>query len=329
MFSSMEGYSTVNWLRKNRSILDSLPIGFKLIDDRNFSIKLTKNADSLINWLSETEFIITKERKGGYIGTGNYIISHSNEDINYQLIRVRGNPGSIKTINIRFIKNEDVLIEEFFNGELDFLTYNPHKNKLLHNNSRLDKVINSNYSSYQITPSTRSIVTYAIISNMKDSILLGHLIHRLKSNEFNFHAQNTDSYTSINENRFKLQTDSISNTKIHLVHNSELYDFDSLTYDSLFSHIILSNRKIINPKSPLIVINEMEVDFINKNEPYKSIYQLNEKLKTNEKSNLSTVLIIANFPELNISNYSLQGVESYKPLEEIIPKLTFKNPLTY
>ncbi|UXX80432.1 hypothetical protein N7E81_04875 [Reichenbachiella carrageenanivorans] len=326
-FTSMEGYPSINWYRKNRGIVDSLPQGFQIISDSKFSIKLNTRHQEILTWLQSPLFTLFKQAKGEYIGTGAYLLTSMNEDISAQLNKTAFAESPIETINISFTKNDDLVYAEFFRGSLDLITYQPlHKTPSPQTN-KMNHIINTKYPEYQVTTSKRVIIRYAQLNNIQDSLLIKKVLHCLPKEKGQFiHLGSNVSIESYNLD--SLKTESKNDTTLFKIKWYTKISGKQKPYLSNSKNINFSqtNPENIDPTQPHIVLKEISLDLLDSNDESKTLQTLVENLKNRE---LAKYIILDRFPEYVIYSNTLSGIKENSSLNESVKFMYFDSPQTY
>lgn len=325
LFSNMEGFGLTNWYRQNRGVIDSIPSGFQIIDETKFTVKLLKHNELLIDWLSSPTFTLFKKHHTSIIGSGAYILANLNEDISAQLVKSPQANGQIETINLSFIKNDELVYSEFFRGALDLITYDPHNNPA---SAKLNKILNSKYPQYQVSQTQRTTLKYLEINEIEDSTMIKKILASMKLSE------STELHLAQSQGAiFSIRADSLLSSSLadstqvevfwysNIQNDQENYFTDNTKID--FIHV---NSKNLNPTSPHIVINETTLDLIDTNDRKNVTLELSKKLGNAKNSSL---LVLDLFPEYVIYNNNLSGIENRQTLSEMIQSAYYTNAKTY
>ncbi|WP_422360941.1 ABC transporter substrate-binding protein [Reichenbachiella sp.] len=327
LFSSMEGFGLINWYRENRNVLDSIPKGFQIIDEKSFSIKLRNNKDQLLHWFQYPMFTLFKENNGSYVGSGSFELAELNEDISAKLTRKDSSNSNIQTILLSFIKNQDLVYAEFFRGALDLISYQPTKSHPSPQTERLDKLLRSQYPEYQVAQSKRSIVKYVELKHMYDSVLLQKVLASLNIISDKFTYLNSESKLQF----FDLDSLSEIITSDTTFHKIQWYV--EASNDSNFSftntpriEFVKTNLENINQTEPHIVIKEMEVEFWVENDKKTLTMELAKKYESKENS---IFMVLEAFPEYVIYNNKLKGVNTITDVSELAKTAYYQSIKTY
>lgn len=327
LFSSMDGFGPISWYRENRGIKDSIPNGFQIIDQNRFSIHLRTNKDKLLEWFQSPIFTLFKESRGTYIGSGDFELKELNEDISAKLIRRIPGNHKIETIQLSFIKNEDLVYSEFFRGALDIILYQPYRSKPTLQTKRLNKILNSQYPGYQISQSEKSILKFMEFKMFTDSLLLHKVLACIKSKR----EESIDINNEISQELFNvdnLNTEiSIDTSYHHIQWYSELLSDSSQYFTNIPNlEFVETNLENINPTQPQIVIREMEVEFWHRNIKKLSKNELAQELKGD---NNSVILILESFPEYVIYNNKLSGINTGTSFSNMVRDAYYQEIETY
>ncbi|MEO9803662.1 MAG: ABC transporter substrate-binding protein [Reichenbachiella sp.] len=328
LFTSMSGFGSINWYRINRNVMDSIPSGFKISSEVKFSIKLQKGHDQLLTWLNAPEFILFSQKDDLFIGSGPFELVALNQDISAKLVKVRNITGDVKMINMGFIKNDQLVFSEFVNGSLDLIMYNPYLSPDSSITELISKIINNKYSAYEAQLSDQSVVRYAHILNLSDSVTLKNILNSLnvsRTQVYFLTSSNSVSDTFVLDSLRLTDVKDSSMYQIPLVHDIEQNDKVYFT-DSKSVSFIPTNSENINPTSPHIVIKEIATSIPKMNDEKLSILKLAEKQK-NETN--STILVLDRFPEYVIYNNRLKGIEAGKSLSSMVKDISNLVPKTY
>lgn len=182
-----------------------LPQGINFVNDTNIEITLKKPFD-IITAFSKEPFYL----HDGGIGTGLYVNTIADDDILFTLERVKRIERGINYIQIRFIKNQEEMLDEFLAGKLDVLES---KYMLTDSSKKVSDVINSiiedKYDGFNVSYLKSGYIHYSSIYEMYDSLTLSKLSQELKldslcfvkniSSAVNNIIQNDSSYISSNE----------------------------------------------------------------------------------------------------------------------------------
>lgn len=315
LYFALTGSSLTNWYRENRNILDSIPKGFEVLNDSVFTISLVNRNYDLLENLKSQEFILFKLEGDKYIGSGNYQLVSLNEDISAQLIRVANDRKKIASINLSFIKNEDVVFSEFLAGSLDLITFNRKKNPTLAKNEQLNKLLSDKYPQFQIAKGNESVSRYAVLYNFEDSIITHQI---LKS--ANFDSTRIRIITNFQNNSITKTPDSLLLT-IPVVKEQNSDEKEYFT-DTQLINFKATNPENINPSEPHIVIMEIDVEYSSTNS------EIQEKLEGQTKG-ITAFIELEEFFTYVIYSNKLKGIEDNQSLSEMIENMYFVAPNVY
>lgn len=342
----IKGYKKYFFHKTYKSENDSLPEGFKIIDKYSFSIQFIKPIPNLFLILSNPDFWIYKKEKNNiYTGTGLYNLDYANEDIFYRLVKNKNyhlkNDGKLDTINIYFIKDKDIEINEFLNESLDLLIYNP--NKFYPYN--LNKVLNVKYGKYNKYESSISYVKHLSLHNINSLNLKRLMFHLLQFKEeinivnFNNYNNQTEfekinpSIDSINYYAQKIYfIDSMPKIKIPILNNCMgMYksEFEVLKENlSLYFDLYQINISKINPIAPYLVIEESEIPIYTKDPDNKTLLKILNKTK--KYTSFSQSVLIINYKREEVyTNVMLKGLKPYTDWTKELNNLYFIKPKIY
>jgi len=173
-FSSIEGFPLSNWHRINRNDPSKFPTGIALINPNSLSISTRKNTSNLAQKLKKLQIIISDD----HIGSSQYYLDKWKDDISCIL---RSKDSAYNDIHIRFIKNEDLKIKEFINGNFDIIKFQPSLTKSSKYKDYFNKEISSLYADYQIYKSNTALVNLVFIDNIDDSLTHSYIENIINS----------------------------------------------------------------------------------------------------------------------------------------------------
>lgn len=327
LISSMKGYAMVNWLKENRNISDSIPNGFQVIGDKQFSIQLSSNRTQLLEWFQDPVFTLFKEEKGAYIGSGEFELDHLNEDISAKLIRKTNHNSNIQSIELTFIKNHDLAYAEFFRGALDIILYHPELSPKTNYSQRLNKIITSQYPEYQVTHGMHSLLKYLEIRQVPDSVILQKLATGLlNGSKSNIYLASQDKTWKFSPKQIlkPIENDSVKLTiqwySIDLENDREYFrNTESVEF-------VYTSEENFNQTDPQIVIKEMITVFVSQNDLKNATIELANTINEGESA---VFMILEDIPEYVIYNNRLEGIKSFSTLSDMVKKANFKEVRTY
>lgn len=320
LFSSIEGFSLVNWYRENRNINDSIPSGFQIVNNSKFSLKMRQNGEDISQLFKDQVFTLFKIKDNSYMGSGSYKLVELNEDISAKLINTKTREQGIETILISFTKNIDLVYSEFFRGSLDLVSYNPYTIETKHKSS-LDKILKNKYAQYQTSTTNLSVIKYMKVQ-MQDSALLKSVLGEIHN------IENKSVYSSVNL--------SYSDTLEHTTLDTIKYDIRYLEKDTnevsfYFKNdnslnFIISEIENLNPNEPQIVIKEINREFVDVNDEksFENLFGKQSKI-----SILEAYVILDVFQEYVIFSNHLKGIKPGNSISEIVEEAYFENVKSY
>ncbi|MCV9388332.1 hypothetical protein [Reichenbachiella ulvae] len=302
----------------NKTILLFIPIilfscGSKKPQTQHIATRETINLNFTTNILSldsgaadsEAERFVKALTEGN---DATYQITNLDDDILCELQAL--DSSKIKNINLRFLKNEEAILNQFLEGKLDLITVR-YDEKLNANYDFLIKQIqNDAYSNYQINKGNNAKLKVVQISNFKHikeiteiKNLLGIEAHQI------YLDSSTVSLDSLPLSEFSINT----------------MDSAFLSYqDSLITWNITNQHQ---PTDRTISIKEIKIDSLDEN-----IHQLTQSIHDKDRvmnSQLNATIIIKIFPEYYITSKSLKGLKDYKKLSDLVPELFFDTIRSY
>lgn len=328
LFGSMEGFGSINWYRNNRGIVDSLPQGFQIVSDTQFSIALNSRHDEILTWLQSPLFTLYKPSNGSFIGSGAYQLTNINEDISAQLNKTASADSNIETINISFTKNDDLVYAEFFRGSLDLITYQPLYKTPSPQTSRMNHIISTKYPDYQVTTTNRVIVRYAQLNNIQDSISIKNILRTQYKDRGQFihldsHFSSIASYSLDSLNK-ECKNDT---TRFEIKWYSQLSDNQKpYLSDTKNINFLQTNPENINPSEPHIVLKEISLELL---DPKREIEVLKTLVKNVKNEELAKYMILDRFPEYVIYSNTLSEIKENIRLSKAVKDMYFISPQTY
>lgn len=168
-------YPVFNNIMGFKTTTNGLPEGIRFIDPSHMVIELKKPFD-IITALSKDPFYLNKNG----IGTGDYINIIADDDILFTLDRVNKVEQGVNHIQIRFIKNQKEMLNEFLNGKLDILKSNYLISDSSQIQSTLDDIIKDKYDGFNVSYLKSGYIIYSSIYDMYDSLTCSELSNNPK-----------------------------------------------------------------------------------------------------------------------------------------------------
>ena len=318
------GYSEYNDLNSNESTAN-VPSGFQITDSSSFSITVTDLDYKLAEQLANIELGVFKRTQHGQaIGTGPFKIDFANEDISLSLSRNRyywkkNSNSSIEGINVRFIKNEQAIIDEFKNGSIDVVEFSS-----LFDRDQRHKLLDEAYGYHNFVKQQSGSVFFMEFHNM-DSMSIAD---RLQSEALNhylawkyYEIKKDQPFISITDSIEYLDIYQTSRMPIPCINKTDL-DYTNLT-KSLNVEFV---QTLSNPNSEFLVIKKAryENDKLGEN----SIFNLIEN-DDNQNSTLTGLAILEKKHDLIMYNERIKGFTEYGNWAEDLSSLSFYEPLTF
>lgn len=321
LYFSLKGSGATNWYRQNRNILDSIPNGFQILNDSVFSIELKiKNFELIENFKSQL-FTIFKIADEKIIGNGPFELIALNEDISAQLGRVSKSEGKIDVINLSFIKNENVVFNEFLNGSLDIITYNEIKNPILAKNEKLQDMLEDKYPTFQVVNCNPKIIRYAVFYNIEDSATISQILQSVNYKTDSMNYWRTSNVSSLP----MLET---FDTLIKEVQVRNMIDIKTNLYfeSSADLKYKATNSENINPSLPHIVIMETDVD---NSWPNLEMLRKFEEQLTTPNTKISAIIELERIYTYVIFSNKLKDYSERTNLSEMVSNMYYSTPKVY
>lgn len=325
------GYKRYSIRKKYRVLKDSLPSGFHIIDDKQFSLEWNGSIEQLSEILSTPEFWIYEKDSSinQILGSGPYVVEYANEDISYSLKRNAHYKeiGSseklpyLDGISIRFIKDSEAKISEFLNGSLDIIEFETGWNVTKRERERLGTLGLDKYGSHKAIESNVISVLCLVVRNVYNQNLQEMIRLSIDSTSIN----NSDSLEYFATRFF--YPGSFSKIPLPIVVNcptgcSSLLKKVSSQLQGYFAPIITRTDRV-NPKSPYLVLEERKI--IIEGQDYQA--ELSKALKNQyDKEQSSLVFTLQHKPVYIFSDVMLEGIHSYSDWSRSIPYIRFKEP---
>ena len=161
-FEAIEGFSFNTWNRANSKDLAHSLDGIEILNQNTIRFKWSRKNSDFVSSLRSLDLIV----RDSIYGTGSYYISDLVADISCVLTP---RDSTWNGVNLKFIKNEDLKIKDFLDGNLDIITYCSSSSKSKSYSTYMEETISNQYSDYQSIRTNRSVVTVAIIDT-QDSL---------------------------------------------------------------------------------------------------------------------------------------------------------------
>jgi ABC-type transport system substrate-binding protein len=329
------GYNSYFLKNSSSNSRDSVPEGFKIINEHTFTLSVNKIDSTLIKALASTDFLIWKKSADQkWLGSGPFKIDYANDDISYNLSRnehydIEYNESHIDGISIRFIKNDKALTDEFIHGSLDLFFLSAQSST----DPRIQTILNDKYGYKNWARQSTGLVRYLSFENFENE---NHI--KLIFNELN-NILNTDH--PILYKSAKTQNWVLADTVRKAVQDSLLYPYKAtipLLGSSLDEGLIkrlqaklqsviqlsdtISNN--LNLNAPHIVIEENPVTYYN---PTSREEQLSILKTTNSHSN--AIYIVETKHDLIIFDERISGFTAYGNWINDTKNLVYTKPKVY
>jgi len=328
---------------KNNSKSRPLPEGIEIIDDYTLSIKMLALEFNLIEALTNHQFWIYKNNsQNKLIGTGPFKVENTDSDISFNLNRnhyydIIRQDNVFKRINIRFIKNELALIDEFLKGSIDVIEYKYSDKEI----QELEKVKKNKYGYKNFTEQMSASVLYLVFHNFKNPEKIRFVLNELNSWIFLYKREGEMNWLTMNSNHLIDSTkhvknelnkqDTVNITPITTIFNNAT---DSTAIKKLFPReyalkntLNFTSFEKINPKDEYIVIKK---GYVNSTQPIlneKTLSSLDPQLyKNNQNIGVACLMMKHDFV---IFDQSISGFTQYGNWVKEISNLTYQLPQTY
>lgn len=328
---------------KNNSKPRPLPEGIEIIDEYTLSIKMKALEFNLIEALTNHQFWIYKNKPHNkIIGTGPFKVEHMDTDISLSLVRnnyydIVSRDNVFKRINIRFIKNELALIDEFLKGSIDVIEYKYSDKEV----QELEIVKKNKYGYKNFTEQTSTSVLYLVFHNFKNPEKIKFVLNELNRGIFLFKKGEEMNWLTMNSNHLidtakniksdlNIQ-DTVNITPISTIFNNATV---STAIKKLFPReyalkntLNFTSFEEINPKDEYIVIKK---GYVNSTQPTfneKILSSLDPHLYMN-KQNIGVACLIMKH-DFVIFDQSISGFTQYGNWVKEVSNLTYQLPRTY
>ncbi|MFY0651550.1 MAG: hypothetical protein JXQ96_05930 [Cyclobacteriaceae bacterium] len=315
------------YIKENQVSPDSilLPSGVSYQSDYSFSIQLIARDSLFINKLTTSEFLIYKElSESNIIGSGPFKVIFTNDDISLNLTRNEYysdgmEETSIDRVNIRFIKNETTILDEFRSGALDVLPLNTKNTQY----EKLRSTFDEKYGSKRTLDQSSVTLTAMKFHNFKNARAIEETIKLLIDKQPKFFSFNASIQEIKAADSTKLNLAGML-PKLQLINNS------STSKNSLFRHIndsiLYTNSADIDRMREFIVVEEVHVNIFG---PYteKDGLKALQKEIGNEAKSIGSV-IINQRRDLIIFDERLTDFKKYGNWVDDIQELKMKTPRT-
>ncbi|MEQ6121337.1 ABC transporter substrate-binding protein [Reichenbachiella sp. MALMAid0571] len=309
--------------------------GFKIIDDITFSIQVNEQ-ENFLQTLTDYRFWIYKKTSNQeIIGSGPFKIKNTNDDISFNLDRnpyhsLEKKNNTFSGIDIRFIKNDNALIDEFLNGSIDAIEYNPAKQEI----KELEAIKNNKYGYKNYAEQNKIFIQYLIFRNFNSLQQIRSILKKFPAsillkeknwmNFSNVDSTRTSKFVSSKEN-------SLKPTQISVVYSSPT---DSIQLTKLIKpefspeiKLILTKKEGVNLNMKYIVIKNgiFEAPEPTINEDY---LQVLEPSIYNDQQNIVIAEVSSN-RNLVIFDERIKGFKKYGDWTKDIKNLTYSEPTTF
>ncbi len=175
--------SIERWLNKNEN--PQLVIRPDSITPQSFSIVSALDHEDLVDRLSKTPIPIVNSNG---LGSGDFYVVESDADISCKLSRVKENhtDQNIDRIEMRFIKNQNEMVEVFWSGDLDLVEIQSIGTLNNKNLIKATNILDNQYSDYQCFKSEYFDMTIAELQNINDTLLRNHIRETLIQDSIHF-----------------------------------------------------------------------------------------------------------------------------------------------
>ena len=343
--SKIEGYKKYNFLRVNNYINDSVPSGLELFNSHQFSLRFIDDYNPIPFLSSEYCYVYHQDKNQKYFGSGPFMIENSNEDIYLNLKRnpfyefknsLEGESKTIDGLSIRFIKNDNAIINEFLNGSIDVLNLNSIDQKY----EQLESLNNDKYGHKNSIKQSRANVDFLSFHNISNTDLITLILSNLSEHHHSKFARKNIVQDSIEVIDFSRE-DSIKNY---------LKEIDSIEYQhipilvSSNSNLVKKVEALNNKLSPKIQLDIKDSIDFNLNAEYIVLEQKNVEwrqkqinrqifdnlLRREQLHNQSIAIgIIAYQHEMIIFDERIKGFSVFGNWYDDINRLSYSKPKVY
>ena len=318
------GYDNYQRAKLSNDQQEILPLGIKILNDFTFSLTTNIIDPNLLNKLRNEEFYVFKLlASGNTMGSAPFAVDYSNDDINFNLKRnpyykLSSAENAISGINIRFIKNKDALVDEFFNESIDVIYYSIFHQGIPYLNSLLSQ----KYGFKNHTEQDSATLYYLTFHNFTNSNEIDLVIRELA----------LDSTLTIYSKNFinQLREDS-SHTfyKFPVInkanqHHSPLLDYFTGTQSGKL-RLSLKETSEVNLNESYLVIHEHHLK-MSAIKPEKNTLEL---LLNNSRNNTAALTVLKYQHDMIIFNDHLNGFTQYGHWSDDIKNLTFTQPKVF
>jgi hypothetical protein len=235
----------------------------------------------------------------------NYKIESYDDDILYQLKAVDSLP--IQNINIRFLKNDEAILNEFLEGKLDLISVKSYEQQNANYDFLIRQIENDKYSNFKITRSNRAKIKYLQFSGFNRLAELELAIDKLDLNPSKNYIDSSQLIIDTLGITQKLFVQYDTTGQKQLIKEDSLIEFTYLNNPGAFAKI----------EQKETIIDSMSAD----------LNAVAEGL--NQSPNSIATVIIEIYPEYYITSTSLKGLKEYEYLVEEIPDLYFDTIRSY
>ena len=228
-----------------------------VVDEFSFSVQTYSIEQLQFKELAQHDYWIYKtDSVDQLVGSGPFMIEYANSDISYTLKR---NPkfqtkkvsnSRINEISIRFIKNPNTLVDEFLNGSIDVLEYQPSQQL----NGVLQNELSAKYGAFSKSYQKTATVQFASLHNFADTIIVQKLRTLLRSAWGSRLSYSGTAYQA-NETDIKQEISVLNQCTFDISRILESVN------TSLINNVLIERQSILaNPNAQYLVIREAQVD---------------------------------------------------------------------
>ncbi|UXP33429.1 hypothetical protein N6H18_05620 [Reichenbachiella agarivorans] len=239
-----------------------------------------------------------------------YTLAISDSDILYQL--TTHDSSQIKTISIRFLKNENAILDEFIDGKLDIIHFNQWTSTSTRAIDFYRQVKEDKYSNYSLIERKSGFVNGYTFVNFKDSSTLSTCVELLGAQNNHF-AIDSAHFTP------KIGSDTIKIPLVFEYHDPNLIH-DTLQQDNV--HIYPSESSDHLSNDPYIIWSSEYVNFLVDNRSTVADSLFNQMKSKNPRVNAYVAIKI--YPDYYLTNGNLKGLLAHRSLAEQIGKVHFE-----
>ena len=294
---------------------------------------------NLFEVFTYNQFWVSKRGSSNKIlGTGPFKIENTDNDISFNLERnpyfkVEKTESIFNRINIRFIKNENALIDEFLKGSIDVIEYKFSEQEI----PVLELVRKNKYGYKNYTQQKTASALFITFHNFNNPEKIKIVLKKFNHDTFLFKEGQKDQWVTLNTTLLtdttkqgKLlqnQQDSIIITPIPTIFNNptDRIELKKLIHPgyTLENTLKFTSFEFINPKVEYIVIKKRKVETSNEN-----ILKSMEPQLINSKQNIAMAQVLKKH-DLVIFDESIKGFKPYGNWVKEIKNLTYHLPQTH